>query len=1119
MANRHEVWLEGLHLVHLSEAFLMELAEENITLGPSDYQFIQAEELTLGKGVFFNALDKPDFSKIQVTQSTEGLLIGSDLDGREGRLNREELLALLAIAKKADFRAFFDEQLRARLFKEKAADYGLEKEPDLDRFFKLDYQEGLRIIPKLSALVPLREQDLQEWSEWLEPSVTNPALNPQTDQQIILVLKRHKYYRHLMIGLYQASATKTGKIKNPLKELSPLEQLWTLEGQQYGRFFSAIQRFQATITEKPQQQLDVEALKAIVQNPFHYPVFYHNEERSEKINAATLVPIQLALLPKTVKATINRKPPFYELGGSLLVDDVVYPLNGLTLYYGYFLRIEDTLYLIDHPPVLGLLRLLRDKPANLLIHEQKYPAFRKQVLSKLEAGLEVQYVYAQQAAVSQLNAFGIEEEKLIYLAEFGNFVTITPVMRYGEAEVPIRTKRQIHLEDGQGNVFLVKRNERVENDFMSLLLRQHPFFEEQQDSEFEYLYLHRKHFLDENWFLDVFDSWFTEGITVYGFNDLEGNRMQPYRPKISIHILSGMDWFNMKLSVTYGQKKASLRRLYATLRDKRKYIRLDDGTLGTLPEEWISKFNTYFNIGAILDEDTLGISKSNFSLIQELFDEEVLDDAVKVEIREYEEKLKKYRTMERIPVPAGLKVELREYQKEGLAWLNVLDEFGLGGCLADDMGLGKTVQIIAFMLAQRRKKGAVCHLLVVPTTLLFHWQKELAGYAPDLKVLLYYTTGRNKDESTFQDYDVVLTTYGVLVSDIPVLKKYTFNGIFLDESQQIKNPESQRYKAARLLKGRNRIAITGTPLENNVFDIYAQLSFACPGFLGNAKYFKDVYLRPIDMFHDQTRLRQLQQKVRPFILRRTKREVAKELPEKTEMVLYCEMGATQRQIYLAYEKEFREYISATSQEELKKSSMNVLRGLTRLRQICDSPVLLGEGRLPGDDSIKLDTLVAQIEENVPDHKILVFSQFVSMLDLIRKELDKRLIGYSYLTGGIRNRKDVVDSFQSDPDKRVFLISLKAGGTGLNLTQADYVYLIDPWWNPAVENQAIDRVHRLGQDKKVVAVRLVCSGTVEEKMIKLQSSKKALFHKLIRQGNAFMEEGFSKEALLELLRPL
>ncbi len=430
------------------------------------------------------------------------------------------------------------------------------------------------------------------------------------------------------------------------------------------------------------------------------------------------------------------------------------------------------------------------------------------------------------------------------------------------------------------------------------------------------------------------------------------------------------------------------------------------------------------------------------------------------------------------------------------------------------MGLGKTLQVLAFILLQREKSPPGANLVVVPTSLVFNWLAEVEKFAPTLRVHVLHGADRHLDARIFDASDIVLTTYNTVVSDIRWLKEYRFNYVFLDEAQAIKNPDSQRYRAACLLQARNRVVITGTPVENNTYDLYGQLSFACPGLLGSRQHFQDQYAAPIDKFKDVKRAKALQRKINPFVLRRTKAQVAAELPAKTEMVLYCEMGAEQRRVYEACKQEYRAKLMGLLEEAPGKSSLHILQGLTKLRQICDAPALLREPEYYGSASAKLEALLEEISTKAPQHKILIFSQFVGMLNLIRRELDQRGIAYQYLTGQTRNRAAAVTAFQEDADVRVFLISLKAGGTGLNLTEADYVYLVDPWWNPAVENQAIDRSHRLGQTKKVVAVRLICPDTIEEKILKLQEAKRELAYELIKTDTALVK-ALTKQELLAL----
>jgi SNF2 family DNA or RNA helicase len=525
-------------------------------------------------------------------------------------------------------------------------------------------------------------------------------------------------------------------------------------------------------------------------------------------------------------------------------------------------------------------------------------------------------------------------------------------------------------------------------------------------------------------------------------------------------------------------------------------VELGDGTLGILPDKWVEKFAKFFEAGDIAGE-VIQTPKVRFASVEEMYEGEMLDREVKEQIAFYQSRVEDFRSIQPVPVPRTLKASLRNYQKQGLNWLNFLDEYNFGGCLADDMGLGKTLQIIAFILLQRKKQVRNTNLIIVPTSLIFNWQAEVEKFAPSIKMLTIYGSDRVKEVTGFDRYEIVLTSYGTLLSDVNFLKTYHFNYVILDESQAIKNPESQRYKAARLLQSRNKLVMTGTPVENNTFDLYGQLSFACPGLLGNKTQFRNHFSIPIDRFKDNERAVELQKRINPFILRRTKQQVASELPEKTEMVIYCEMGEEQRKVYNAYELEFYTFLNTRTEGDIERSRLHVLQGLTKLRQICNSPALLRDDLYYGASAAKIDVLMEQIEDTAPWHKILIFSQFTSMLDLIRPQLEERGIGYEYLTGKTRDRGARVENFQTNENVRVFLISLKAGGTGLNLTEADYVYLIDPWWNPAVENQAIDRSHRIGQHKNVIAVRLICPGTIEEKVMELQETKKDLANDLVK----------------------
>lgn len=1026
--------------------------------------------------------------------------------------------ALSAISKGPECRIFFDEEQRNQVFKEEASAFGLEHEENLSAHFDLVFfNNGYAVKSKNPQLIPLNSTVLKQLKSKLS-QITSPDVvqNQVFEKTKIIVLKPHKYYHHLCVDFYEASLSKDGNIKSPLVSLNPLDFIWNTDAQDEIKFFSALQKF-ANPVEQQITATELKALKAIINNPNKYAVFQHQKGKSDQINASSLKPIKLCKSSFKIKLEVLQADDFYQINTGLSIGNSNYKLGDIQVFYACFIAKEDDFYLVDSPQKLAIIQWLKQHPGGMQIHQSKYLNFKRTFLENMEDQVDIHYKYLKVASQAQLkiNGFLAPTEKIIYLSNFGEHVMIIPVMRYNEAEVQVRSRKQVYGLDARKKEFLVTRNDAEEVDFVALLTKQHPYIAEQIENGLHYFYLHKKHFLKEEWFLNTFEEWQNREITILGFNELENNVLNLNKGKISIKVISGLNWFNVNIKAGFGSKKASLKHLHKAIRNKHKYVKLDDGTLGILPEEWIAKFAEYFNAGEITDEETLQIPKVNFTTIEELFDAEMLDEKASEELKYYKKQFADFVRIEEVAVPNGLQTTLRDYQKQGLNWLNFLDQFNFGGILADDMGLGKTVQIIAFILLQQQKSEHNTNLLVLPTSLIFNWQAELEKFAPSLKVLTLYGDQRQKHIDNFDDYQVVITSYGTLLSDVNFLKNYTFNYIFLDESQSIKNPESQRYKAVRLLQSRNKIAITGTPIENNTYDLYGHLSFACPGLLGTKRYFKDIYAMPIDMFKDGKKAAALHQKVKPFILRRTKNEVDLQLPEKTEMVLYCEMETEQRGIYEAYEKEFREYISAITNEELRKDSMNVLKGLTRLRQICNSPKLLKVDRLPGDQSVKIDTLISQIKEHAPNHKILVFSQFVGMLDLVKVQLEQENIVFTYLTGHTQNRKAVVDDFQDDENVKVFLVSLKAGGVGLNLTEADYVYLIDPWWNPAVENQAIDRAHRIGQTKNVVAIRLICSNTVEEKMLELQQRKRELFQNVIPSDSEFVN-AFSKEELLRIV---
>ncbi|MDQ0640742.1 SNF2 family DNA or RNA helicase [Pedobacter sp. W3I1] len=1114
--NPYDYILRDFNLKNLSQIVILKHLGGLIHTDVKGFYQLFPAQIELDFAAFSDEASGLPFPIVQVQQNENSVKLSCRCATPKHKLCEHQARVLYNILQRQDLLIFFDSNLRKQKLSKIAIDYGLEKEENLDLLFNLKYENGqLDIRPKMDALQPFNKEAQQHLQELLLPATTSKTKVQAKNNpgKMILVFGQHRYYNNLTVELFEAETTKSGKVKNPIKGINPADLLFKANENDQVKFYSGISTFQQNYNSD-QSEAEIEALKAIVKNPQKIPFYLQDNKQSVAIQASTITAVDVHLLEVDLRLSVNQRDDYYEITGRLIIDGKSYELDNLVLVHQYFVKLNNQLYLIGRLDFLRVIGFFKKQSNRLILHKTKYPEFQKVILVPLEGSIHVDYSYLKPATKSQIEekGFDLENEQLIYLSESEEYILLTPVMRYGNLEIPVLSKKQIQAQDKLGNLFTLHRDEAAELQFIGNVLKQHPYFYDQETNDS--FYLHRKRFLEEAWFLDAFEVWRNKGIHILGFNQLKNNKLSEFQAKINIEVLSGTDWFETKVKVKFGKQQVALKHLHKSIRNKSKFVTLDDGTQGILPHEWIEKFAAYFSAGEVT-EDAILTPKIKFASINELYEDALLDGDVKNELKLYKQKFEGTDSIQEVEVPKGLTATLRHYQKDGLNWLNFLDDFNFGSCLADDMGLGKTIQVLAFILSQREKVKHNTNLVVVPASLIFNWKAEVEKFAPSIQVKTIYAVERTKTTDTFDDYEIILTSYGTLLSDIRFLKDYRFNYIFLDESQLIKNPDSQRYKAVRMLQSRNKVTMTGTPIENNTFDLYGQLSFACPGLFGSKQQFADLYSTPIDQFKDSRRAEELQKKIRPFILRRTKEQVAKELPDKTEIVLYCEMGAEQREVYEANKKEIQDFILGKQEDELPKSSMHVLKSITTLRQICNSAALLADGKSYLQASSKIDVLMEQIERKAGKHKILVFSQFVTMLDLIKKQLENRGIKYEYLTGQTRKRAEVVTSFQQNADIPVFLISLKAGGTGLNLTEADYVYLVDPWWNPAVENQAIDRAYRIGQHKNVMAVRLICPGTIEEKIMKLQATKKDLVKDLI-QTDGSLFKNLTKKELLGLL---
>lgn len=789
---------------------------------------------------------------------------------------------------------------------------------------------------------------------------------------------------------------------------------------------------------------------------------------------------------------IKSSEKFHSLNVKVRIENKLLQLHSKQILLVPFgIIYQQKLHFYQHEQQAFAIDKFKETPEFTLLNEG-LQQLKEQVIAPYSPYFEINYNQLKQKKSTSKKLTPLPQ---VYLseAEEGSYLVFQPLVKYGEQLVEPLSSEQVWLKKDQ--LLSLKRNEDVEQNLLQFMQDLHPDFKDKTG----YFFITAEEALKDLWVMKSIEELKKNNIQVLGLNQLKKMKYNLNQPSFSIGLSSGTDWFDMEMNIDFGDQKVDLKKLQKSILKKSNYVELADGSLGILPQEWIEKYKKYFQLGQVR-KNKIEVSNFQFNIIDELYEDvENSPDFLK-ELYEKKKRIAALKELKEVPKPKHLKATLRPYQKEGLNWMAFLHENQLGGCLADDMGLGKTLQTIAFLqyLKNTSKVSLPPHLIVAPTSLIFNWTAELKKFAPQLKSLAFIGSQRAQYQDQLETYDLILTTYGSIIKDIEFHKKQNYSYVILDESQAIKNPQSQRFKAVRLLNCFNRLALTGTPIENNTFDLYSQFNFLNPGIFGSIKHFRTTFSEPIDKEQDQEVSNLLAKIIHPFILRRTKTQVATELPSKTESIIYCEMNKRQRKVYDQFKDYFKQQILEQIESEGEnRSQMYILQGLTKLRQICNSTALADQEKDYGNDSAKLDELIRHLKEKVNKHKVLVFSQFVGMLQLVKERLQEEGIVFEYLDGQTQKRNEKVDNFQNNTSVRVFLISLKAGGTGLNLTEADYVYLIDPWWNPAVESQAIDRCYRIGQDKKVMAYRMICKDSIEEKILHLQDKKKTVVADVIK----------------------
>ncbi len=729
--------------------------------------------------------------------------------------------------------------------------------------------------------------------------------------------------------------------------------------------------------------------------------------------------------------------------------------------------------------------------------------FKKFVLPLIEK----YSVYAEGFDITTINPTGKAVLKLNSKAYGSDYAYLQ--FKYGDYE----------FSPGQGNPLSVYLSE-INNEFTFIRVKRSPSWEQDMvlklkniglqayDSAFFKVALHPE--FDEpdsvkdmlNWVNDHFSTLESLGFTL----EQSGGKIYFLgHQEINLQINDSGDWFDILGTVQFGPFKIPFLALRDHILKHIKEFLLPSGEIALIPDKWFFELGSLFSIGE--GGDKLRLKRIYAGLLQQYAENSLATLTLSAKLRQ----MLDFERIEPATIPVGFKGKLRDYQKAGYDWFCFLNTYRFGGCLADDMGLGKTIQTLS--LLQKIKEDSLlsasvknpASLIIVPTSLIHNWISESERFTPDLKIYVHTGSERIKEADSFKNFDLILTTYGITRIDQKIFDQFYFSYIILDESQNIKNPHSKIAQVVRGLKSESRLILSGTPLENSLMDLWSQMTFLNPGLLGSQSFFLNTFQIPIEKKGDQERLHRLKGLIKPFLLRRTKQQVASELPPRTEQVIYSDMTPEQEEYYEKTRAYYRtELLKMIDAKGLQKSRIAVLQGISRLRQIANHPKMvdLAYENSSGKFDDVLELLSNTLEEG---HKVLIFSSFTKHLALLKAHLEIQNTPFAYLDGSTKNRSDVVKSFREEESIRVFLISIKAGGVGLNLVEADYVFILDPWWNPAVEKQAIDRTHRIGQTKNVFIYKFITKNSVEEKILALQSRKLHLTESLISIDPSFTKD--------------
>ncbi len=742
-----------------------------------------------------------------------------------------------------------------------------------------------------------------------------------------------------------------------------------------------------------------------------------------------------------------------------------------------------------------------DKLATISLENYAYndAAFLENVVAKIEETHNVNRIDC-----FPMERVEVEPEKAVFLSEIsGQFLKLTPQYKYDGFAIEGEFKPS-KIFNVKGKEFEVIRNEEIESAFNDYVQSLHVNFQQQYNNDY---FLTFKEAKQKDWFLKVYHELLEKDCEILGMDMMQHFRYSEHAIETKSKLIRTEDvLLFFEIEVSFGKEKVALKDLRKALLSGSSNVFLNDNSLGVLTDEWKQQFGTIIKHGRIKEKEIeipQWIIFSNKAFVD-------ANPGLKQVNKDWWEAWQKWQNEEAsYAQPKLLKATLRPYQHKGFEWMILLSKIQAGACLADDMGLGKTLQTISFLchLYEEHEDGK--YLITCPSSLIYNWKQEIEKFAPHLDVHIHHGSTRNFEGFMQSKKHILITGYATLRNDIEDLEIPYWDAVVLDESHNIKNLHAKTTKAVYRIKAKSKIALSGTPILNNTFDLYSQMNFLLPDLLGGQEFFRNEYANPIDKSGNKLKMEALNKLTGPFILRRHKSQVAKDLPPKTESIMWCTMNEEQQNAYEYIKARIRDSIFLSIKSEgFSGSKMGILAGITKLKQVCASPALVKDAEIETTQSVKMDMLLNELENNLKDSKVLVFSQFNSMLDLLSKELRDRGIASFHLSGQtpVEKRAEMISQFQDEDSKhKVFLLSLKAGNAGITLTAADYVFLLDPWWNSAVEQQAIDRTHRIGQKKHVFAYKMICKNSIEEKIIQLQAKKQVLSEELIKE-----EEGFVKK---------